>query len=155
MHPIIYCSMEGHEEITVSFWGNKRPTLRAKISASDEDRIHAFTHHRVDFFQVFQGDLTLSLENLVDIITAGNGAHVPFRHITYPLGVFEPGGGNQGNIAKSRSAKVRQDSFIGVVRELPGTFSKMRQVARGYRSKFLQIIFRVQVFFIEDRKSVV
>lgn len=77
-------------------------------------QVHTVTYHCVEFLQICQADLALTLEDGVDILLAERRADIPLFNVPDAFGIFQPHGRNQGNIAKADAAEDGKDGLVGL-----------------------------------------
>ena len=128
--PIVHAAMERLIELAIGLGADERAVLRAEIGAGDEHRRHAVAHGVVNLRQVRQGDLALAAENLVDVVEAGDRAHVPLGDVADALGMLQPRGGHQGDVAEGRAAEIGQDRPIALLAQPVGLGGEVLQRRR-------------------------
>ena len=111
--PVVDLAVERHEQLAVGLARDERAGLRAEVGAGDEDRGHLVADHLVDLRQVRQADLALPLEDLLDVVAARGGAHVPLGDVADAARMLEPGRRHQGDVAEGRAAEIGQDGLVG------------------------------------------
>ena len=93
----------GLEQIAVGRHGYEQAVLGAEVGAGGHHRLDAIAEHVDERFQIFQGILTLFLEDGMDIVRAGGGGHVPFADVADALRMGEERGWHQRNVAEGRA----------------------------------------------------
>src|SRR5208283_3463583 len=104
-----------------------------------EDGSNALPHDLVNPLEILNADFTLALENPVHEVAACHRADVPLLNVADSLGVFQPGAGDQGNVAESRPSEVRQHGFVGLGPDSFRLAPQIRQVLVGNRYKLLHV----------------
>ena len=126
-----------------------RPALGAEVGAGDHHHAHAIAHHVVDFRQVLQGDFALALEDLVDVIEAGGRADVPLLDVADALGMFQPGGGHQGDVAEGSAAEIGQNRPVALAVEPLRLGGEILQVGVGDGAELLQVVLRIEADLVD------
>ena len=143
--PVVDLEVEGLVQVAVGLGGNERAVLRSKVGSGHEHRRDLVAHHLANLLQVLEADLALAFEDLVDVIAAHRGADVPLFDVADSLGVLQPGGGDQRDVAERGAAEVRQDGFVRLGVKPLRFPAEVLQIRVGDRPELLQVIFDVQL----------
>ena len=101
----------------------------------------------MDLLQILQGDLTLALEDLVDVLAPQTEAHIPLLDCSDPFRVREIHPGQSPYIAERRASKRSQDRLPS--RPQPLRFClQIGQVCVPDRFELLCVIVDIQVVII-------
>ncbi len=112
MNPVVEASVERLVQSAIALRRDKGTGLHTKVGARHIDDGDPIADGLKEAFQVGQGDLALLLKDGVHIVGAGDGAHIPLGHVADALGVFQPGGGDGGNVAKGRSRELAKERLV-------------------------------------------
>ena len=94
----------------------------------------------MDLGQVRQANRALPLEDAVDEIDPRGRAHVPLGHVADALGMLQPGGRHQGDVAEGRAAEVGHDRPLALAPQTLGLAGEMLQVGVAHRAELLQVV---------------
>ena len=80
--------VEGLEEVAICIGRDEEPPLCSEVGSANPCDMCVFADGVGESFDVFKCELTLSLEDLSDIIISRYGIDVPFLDVAYTFGVF-------------------------------------------------------------------
>ena len=143
VHPVVHSFIEGLKEVPIGLGRDKRTVLLVEVRSRKHNHIDALSHDLVNLLEILDANFTLALENFVHKVAARHGADVPLLNVADALGMFQPGAGDQRNIAESRPTEIRQHGFVGFGPESLRLAPQISQVLVGNGSKLLQVIFEL------------
>lgn len=112
VNPVIHPLEERLVKLPVGLGRNEGSLLGPEIGAAHNDHTDTVANDPVDLFEIFEGDLTLTLKDPIDVVPSDLQADKPLLEVSNPLGMLEPRGRNEGLIAELGASEIGNDGLI-------------------------------------------